>query len=63
MKCEDVKQVLENWEPVLIHIEKEAFTGLSYNVPGWRCRKCGAQYGCTVPPKKCWKCKENHICH
>lgn len=49
-------KILEKWEPVLLRITNEAFTGLSYNVPGWRCRNCGAEYGCEIPPEKCWKC-------
>lgn len=54
---DEAKKVLVDWEPILIRIENEAFTGLSFNVPGWKCRKCGAQFGtCGNPPGKCWKC-------
>ncbi len=52
------KEILEKWEGILIRIENEAFTGLSYSVPGWKCKKCGARYGSVYPPSKCWKCKD-----
>ena len=54
MKPEEAKKHLGEWEPVLITVD-EPFTG-NHTVPGWKCRKCGAQYGCVVPPEKCWHC-------
>lgn len=57
MRLEEAKEFLTKWEGVLIAIENEPFTGLSYNVPGWKCKKCGTQYGCIgPPPSECWKC-------
>lgn len=55
---EELNKILEDWEGVLIRIENEAFIGLSYSVPGWKCKKCGAEYGCVKPPSKCWKCEK-----
>ena len=49
--------ILDNWEGVMIRIENEAFTGLSYSVPGWKCKHCGGQIGSLRgPPKKCLHC-------
>lgn len=45
------------WKGIMIRIENEAFTGLSYSVPGWECIYCGARYGSAQPPNKCWKCE------
>lgn len=45
------------WTGVLIRIHNEAFTGLSYSVPGWKCDRCGAEIGSKrAPPSKCFSC-------
>ena len=47
----------DNWEGVLIRIENEAFTGLNYSVPGWKCKHCGGQIGSVgLPPRVCFHC-------
>ena len=49
--------ILDNWEGVMIRIENEAFTGLSYSVPGWKCKHCGHKIGSRgAPPRVCWNC-------
>ena len=51
--------VKNNWDGIMIRVENEAFTGLSYSVPGWKCRHCGWKIGSLRgPPKTCPHC--NH---
>jgi hypothetical protein len=48
------KEIFEDWEPTLVEFIEPMFG--KRTVPGWRCKKCGALYGCVEPPGKCWKC-------
>lgn len=48
------KEVLQDWEPCLVEFDEPMFG--KRTVPGWRCKHCGALFGCVEPPSRCWKC-------
>ncbi len=45
------KEIFADWEPILVEFTEPMFG--KRTVPGWKCKKCGALYGCVEPPSKC----------
>ena len=58
MKPEDIRKYLDKWEPIMIQYLEPAYGSdlIKRSVPGWKCKTCGAQYGCVMPPGECWEC-------
>jgi hypothetical protein len=52
-------EILADWEPITVEFTEFMFG--KRTVPGWKCKHCGALYGCVEPPSRCWKCPKAQV--